>query len=144
MSANRIRYVLDTDIVTYHQRNRPMIVTRLARLEPDQIATTAITLEEQLRGALAVIRQQQDLERLTRAYHLLQVISTYFCQVTVLPFDDAALAIYRGLVARKVRIGTRDLRIAAIVLASGATLVTGNRRHFDQVPELPIEDWNTP
>jgi tRNA(fMet)-specific endonuclease VapC len=50
--------------------------------------------------------------------------------------------VYRDLVKQKLRIGAEDLKIAAIVLAHQATLVTSNRRHFDQVPGLQVEDWN--
>jgi tRNA(fMet)-specific endonuclease VapC len=34
-----------------------------------------------------------------------------------------------------------DLMIAAIALASGAELATGNLQHFRRFPELPLEDW---
>ncbi len=36
-----------------------------------------------------------------------------------------------------------DLRFAAIALATGLTLVTGNVRHFELVPNLSIENWLT-
>ncbi len=39
------------------------------------------------------------------------------------------------------RVAEPDLRIAAIVLARDATLVTGNVRHFARIPELRVENW---
>lgn len=141
MSA-AVRFVLDTDSVSYQQLGRPAITARLAQIDPRQVAITVVTVEEQIQGRLAAIRRQRDPAGLPRAYHLLQATTAYFCRVPVLPFDEAALASYRELVRRKVRIGTQDLRIAAIVLARGAILVTSNQRHFAQVIGLAIEDWN--
>lgn len=138
------RFVLDTDSATYQQLGRPAIVTRLARVDPRQVAVTVVTVEEQVQGRLAAIQRQRDPAGLPRAYELLRATTAYFCQVPILPFDEAALAIYRELVQRRIRIGTRDLRIAAIVLARQAVLVTSNQRHFAQVAGLTIEDWNIP
>src|SRR2546421_1930768 len=114
MSADAVRFVLDTDIVTYHQFGRPAIVARLAQVDPRHVATTVVTLEEQLQGRLASIRRQRDSQGLPRDYQLLQATNAYFCQVPVLPFDEAALTVYRELLGRRLRIGTQDLRIAAI------------------------------
>ncbi len=65
----------------------------------------------------------------------------YFCRVRLLDFDQPANAHYEALRRQKIRIGTQDLRIAAIVLAASAILVTRNRRDFSQVPGLEIKDW---
>jgi tRNA(fMet)-specific endonuclease VapC len=137
-----VRYILDTDSVTYHQLGRPGLVQRVAQVAPAEIAATVVTLYEQLRGRLAAINRQQNDRDLQLALQRLQQTQAYFCRVQIIPFDDAAVALYRELLQQKLRIGSQDLRIAAIVLSHKAILVTSNRRHFDQIPGLQIEDWN--
>ena len=61
----------------------------------------------------------------------------------VLDFDDEAAAEYRKLRGMKVRIGTMDLKIAAITLAHGALLLSRNLRDFKRVPGLDVEDWTS-
>ncbi|MBW4601459.1 MAG: type II toxin-antitoxin system VapC family toxin [Calothrix sp. FI2-JRJ7] len=48
-------------------------------------------------------------------------------------------AIYQSLKAQRIRIGTQDLRIASIVLANNAILLTRNLQDFNKVPELIIQ-----
>jgi len=49
---------------------------------------------------------------------------------------------FRKLQASRVRIGTMDLRIAAIAIANDATLLTRNLSDFGKVPGLRAEDWS--
>jgi len=51
---------------------------------------------------------------------------------------------YETLRQQKIRIGTQDLRIAAIVLAVKGILVTRNWKDFAKVPDLTLEDWSIP
>ena len=45
---------------------------------------------------------------------------------------------------QKIRVGTQDLRIAAIALSLSSTVVTRNFRDFEKVPDLKIVDWSIP
>jgi tRNA(fMet)-specific endonuclease VapC len=38
-------------------------------------------------------------------------------------------------------IAPADLQITAIALASGRILITGNTRHFMDIPGLDVENW---
>jgi tRNA(fMet)-specific endonuclease VapC len=76
-----------------------------------------------------------------RGYTLLLEILQGFRAAPVLPFDAAAAAVFDGLRAQRVRIATIDLRIAAIALSRGLTLLTRNARDFGRVPGLLTEDW---
>ena len=72
---------------------------------------------------------------------LLQAISDV-ASLRILPYTAAAEAEVERLKRLKVRIGTNDLRIAAIAIAHGATLATRNARDFTLVPGLLLEVWN--
>jgi tRNA(fMet)-specific endonuclease VapC len=150
VSARGIRYVLDTDIITAHQAGNAAVGSRLARMLRDEVATTVITMQEQLRGRLTEIdRRTQDVARgrgslaLTLAYQQLQETCAYFARIAILPFDGDAVAQYLTLRRQRPRSGpgTHDLQIAAIALVNGVAVVTNNRRHFEQVPGLQVIDW---
>jgi tRNA(fMet)-specific endonuclease VapC len=136
------RYVLDTDHVTLFQYSHPAIAERAKLIGGSNIFVTVVTLEEQLRGRLAgVSRAATKPEHLAIAYENLSKTQLYFCSVNLLKFDDAAHDLYQTFLRQRVRIGTQDLRIAAIALASQAVLVTRNWQDFGKVPDLELEDW---
>ena len=61
--------------------------------------------------------------------------------VTTVTLDDAAYNCYQSLRQQQIRIGTQDLRIAAIALANQAVVVTRNQQDFIKIPDLAVEDW---
>ncbi len=137
-------YILDTDHVTLHQRRHPVLQRRLAATKAQEIAVTIVTAEEQLRGWLRLIRRAKSQEHQVTAYHSLRVALGYFASVELLDFGPAASARFEELRKHKLRVGTRDLRIGAIVLSVDGILLTRNRRDFGQIPDLKIVDWTAP
>jgi tRNA(fMet)-specific endonuclease VapC len=63
-------------------------------------------------------------------------------QLQVVTCNRTALDRYDVLRAQKLNVGNNDLRIAAIALEAGATVVTRNLRDFRRVPGLACEDWS--
>jgi len=132
-------YILDSDHVSLHQRRHAAVVHRLASLPPDDVFVTIVTVEEQLRGWLAVVRRTSTPERLIAAYASLH--RTVIARLNLLDYSADAASHFAALRGQRVRVGMQDLRIAAIALAVGGLLITRNRRDFQPVPGLLLEDW---
>ena len=65
----------------------------------------------------------------------------FYARFSIVPFDESAVDQFVELRRLKIRIGTMDLKIAAIALANDALLLTANRRDFEKVPGLRFENW---
>ena len=138
-------YLLDTDHMSLLERGGPAVEPlrqRLAAVPATDIGTTVISYEEQLRGWLAQIAQVASVSAQTDHYRQLQNQLRNYCALPLLPFDERAVNEFQRLWVTRIRIGTMDLKIAAIVLANDATLLTRNRRDFERVPGLRLEDWS--
>ena len=134
-------WVLDTDHVSLFQQNYPILTERINAVNPEEIGVTVITLEEQFYGRLNGIRRANSPEKLISAYAKLSATWNYFATVNLLDFDLDASNCFAELLRLKIRIGTQDLRIAAVVMSRNAILVTRNRRDFERIPGLRFEDW---
>jgi len=77
---------------------------------------------------------------LIRGYELLERLPRDYLTFSLLPFDPPSAAIYDQFVGQSLRIGTMDLRLAAIALSRNLIVLTRNLRDFSRVPGLSIED----
>jgi len=135
-------YIFDTDHISLLQRRNAHVIARLERISLDARAVTIITIIEQIQGRLAVIRHATSEADVVRGCERLQETMRFYASIYVLPYDVEAQLQFAHLRRQQVRIGTQDLRIAAIALSKNATLVTRNRRDFAKVPGLHIVDWS--
>ena len=138
--------LLDTDHTTllkYPESERgTRLMERLkARPSGQVVAVSIITVEEQMRGWLASIAKERLSRRQVVAYTELARLFEYFRLFHVAQFDERAADQFDTLRSAKIRLGTMDLKIAAIALVNNALLVTANRRDFERVPGLRVENW---
>jgi tRNA(fMet)-specific endonuclease VapC len=133
-------YVFDTDHLSLYGRANPSLIIRLTESQT-QLTTTVINLEEQLRGRLAQVAEIKEGENQSIVYQLLTDTILMLSEFDILQYDSKAREIYQYLKAQRIRVGTQDLRIASIVIAHNGILLTRNRRDFEKIPNLMIEDW---
>lgn len=109
-------YVLDTDHLSLYGRNHPVVISRI-RAAQTQLNTTAINVEEQLRGRLAQVAEAKDGVAQFYAYQHLTETVLLLSDFTTLPYNQNSHEIYQALKKQRIRIGTQDLSIASITLA---------------------------
>jgi tRNA(fMet)-specific endonuclease VapC len=139
-----IMHILDTDHLSLIRRNGPDGQRILANLDAHadiEVATTVITFEEQTRGRLALLGRAKTIDQVVLAYEGLRQLASDYQSITILPFDHVAALEHKQLRKRYPRLGNMDLKIAAIALTQGSTLLTRNYIDFGQIENLTIENW---
>ena len=141
-------YVLDSDTLSVFQDRRGeesrRIQRRLAMVDPANVFVSIISFQEQANGWSTYIRRAKKPDAVVRGYKMFERLLSEFLRLNVLSFDDEAARIFEDFKARKVRVGTMDLRIASIALSHGFAVVTRNTVDFQRIPDLRCEDWTLP
>src|SRR5438874_288080 len=124
--------VLDTDHLSElrnpHNQRYALLTRRLQESSEDTAATTIVSIEEQMRGWLAIIHRIQDVHKQIPKYRDLTDLLHFASYWRILPFDSVAADLFLELRQQRVRIGSMDLKIAAITIAEGALLLSRNLR----------------
>ena len=121
------------------QNQRPRLEhgRALERIQAEigKVAISALVVAELDYGAKVSQRARENLEKLYRFLDIVQLV----------PFDGECAKVFGTLKSKLRRIGKPtgevDALIAATALAHGATLVTSNKRHFENIEGLKIEVW---
>ncbi len=130
-----LKFLLDTNIVIYVIKRRPRAALKRFNGEHGHMAVSSITLAELIHGA----------EKSSDPARNLAVVEDFFARLSVLPYGEKAAwhygSIRAGLEKSGKTIGVNDLHIAAHARSEGLTLVTNNRREFERVPGLVLDNW---
>ena len=132
-----MKFLLDTDAASEAARRRPS-ARFMAHLREHaaEMAISAISVGEIVFEA----RRAPGGER-----YLAYLRDAVLPHVRVLAVDAAVATRYGELRAALEAAGRPlpdlDLLVAATALSHDLALVTGNRRHFERIPELELPDW---
>ena len=126
--------LLDTDTCIEILRGNQTVIDRRATVE-DEVATTWITAAELYYGAAKSARPERHRE----------LVTSFLQTLPLVDMDSASSRTLGDVKATLERAGQKladaDLLIASIALAQGAAVITGNRRHYERVPGIVVEDW---
>lgn len=133
-------YIFDTDHLSLYGRSHPSLI---AKLNSSQIPliTTAINAQEQVRGRLSQVSSAKDNSQLI-AYQLFVETLALLSDFQILLYSEKSYEIYHSLKARKIRVGTQDLKIASIAMSHRAILLTRNLQDFEKIPGLIAQNWS--
>jgi len=131
-----IRYMLDTSTCIAIIKRRPdTIQARLTALSVEEVGISGIVAAELWYGVAFSQKKKQNETAL----------KDFLDYVTVLDWPFEAGKIYgrirADLKGKGTPIGAMDLLIAAHALFLDAVLVTGNKRKFQRVSDLKLENW---
>jgi predicted nucleic acid-binding protein len=127
-----MQYLLDTTWLAEYLRGNPKFVQAIQQRRADGLAMSVVTLAE-LFGGVARATDREKAER---------EVQRLVSQVQVLGIDERIARVWGEEDARLTmagqKIGDFDLLIAATAIASGLSLCTQNRKHFERVEGLKI------
>jgi len=130
-----LRFMLDTDICIYVMKERSGPLRERFRQGAGAMCVSAITLAELFYGA----------EKSERRDHNLRILSELLSRLDTLEFGAKAAShfgeIRAGLERAGTPIGAYDLLIGSHARSEGLTLVTNNRREYDRMDGLRVENW---
>ncbi len=130
-----IGYLLDTNIVIYVIKRRPIEALEVFNQQTNRMAISSITLAELIHGA----------EKSSKPAHNYAVLEDFCSRLEVLPYTAKAAQHYGSIRAALEKtgqtIGVNDLHIAAHARSEGLVLVTNNLREFERVPALQLKNW---
>ncbi len=137
-------FILDTDSASLFLAGNQKLIYRVTQEVP-HVVTTIVTVQELFNGWAGRVNDPAEANNLVKIYGKLWQTTEFLKTIEILTFSELANTYHQKLILEHKNLAKKrlekDMRIAAIVLSVGGTIITRNHKDFSQVPELKIEDW---
>lgn len=128
-------YCLDSNIFISMFRGDRDLKSRIDLLNPGEVSTTSISLSELFKGAFHSSNRDSGID----------IVKRLAVSYEIFPFDANCALIFAEDFSKLETMGKptqeKDLMIASIAKSNGLVLVTRNKKHFDNIPDLKVEEW---
>ena len=130
-----LQYMLDTNIAIFVIKQRPREALEQFNRHGQFLCISAISQAELIHGA----EKSDFVER------NLRTVNDFCSRLMVITYGKNAAMHYGQIRANLERrgetIGVNDLHIAGHARSEGLTLITNNRREFDRIDGLQVDNW---
>ena len=128
-------YLIDTDTIIFALRGDSSVLAKFEENKNIPISISMITYAELVFGAK---RSQNEQKNIIKVNHIRDIYP-------IEELNEGVMEVFADIKAKMldkgIRIEDMDLLIAATAIYNELTLVTNNTKHFENIPNLKIENW---
>ena len=128
-------YCLDTDIIISIFRGDSDLKKKLSAINIDEVAFSIITLCELFRGAY----KSRDKDR--NLFLIYDALRNYRLLSLGIKSAELSGADFNKLEKKGSQTQMFDLLIASIAKENNAIIITRNKKHFENIPDIKFEEW---
>ena len=128
-------YLLDTDIIIDFFNNDNSIIKNIEKRANLSIYISSLTLCELYRGAFLSANPEVEEKNILDLLASTEFVSINKEACKIFGKNNAYLSKI-GKITQEI-----DLMISSIAISKDLVLVTRNKKHFENIPELKIEQW---
>src|SRR3989344_3541016 len=130
-------YCLDSNIIIEILNGNQLIKSHSIGISSFNLCTTPITLCELFRGAFLSNNPGK----------IIDLLNNFLKSLDMIDFDANSCELYGKQYSQLKKIGKLtqdfDLLIAAICISNNKILITKNKKHFESIKGLKVEEWDT-
>ena len=133
MVKNGMMYQLDTNVVIQILRGDKAIIKQVYEVGIDNCCISEITIAELYYGAVKGNRKSNfdDIDIIRRMFQIIPIYDSF----------EQLARIRLGLKNQGKLIDAYDMMIGATAVYYGFTLVTHNTKHYTNIPDILLKDW---
>ena len=133
------QYLLDTNILIDFLNEVPSVTERILQVGTHRCCISVISLHELYYGAY--LAQEKKEEYFAHEIAKINTLLEYFTVLTLKTNGEEYARIKSALKKKGKPVDEFDIVIAGHALNEGLIVVTDNIKHFENMPDVKVENW---